>query len=190
MRRRPSLALVRLGLALGMIVAACSSHTNDANADLVDTVDEAVQPGDSPIPDTEDPLPPGVEYAPLDATLDTIVDGFGIPWAIEVLGQDEYLVSERLGALVHVLDGQRSEIEGLPPSQTIFADPLVVGGTNDVSLHPRFDENGLVYLAYVDDLYRMVVARFDFSDRTVRDLEVIFETERVLGRVAHRLAGR
>lgn len=45
-----------------------------------------------------------------------------------------------------------------------------------MALHPDFETNGLVYLAYVGTDYRMAIVRFDFSDRTVRDVEVVFRS--------------
>ena len=137
----------------------------------------AQAPGSGPVPGSgAAALPDGVEHAPLDATLEVVASGFGIPWAVEVLGENDYLVSERFGSLVHVRDGEMIELEGLPAGQILPAPPLYLGGYNDVSLHPRFAENGLVYLAYVGTDYRMAVARFDFSDRTVRDVEVVFQS--------------
>ena len=46
----------------------------------------------------------------------------------------------------------------------------------DVSLHPQFGTNGLVYIAYVNEVGRMTVARFNFGDRFVRDFEVVFRS--------------
>ncbi|GAB5536921.1 MAG: PQQ-dependent sugar dehydrogenase [Rubricoccaceae bacterium] len=152
-----------LGLFLA-IVTACSPVASQT-------------PGSGGIPGTDGtPLPEGVEKAPLGATMEVVASGFGIPWAVEVLGEDEFLVSERFGKLVHVRDGDMTELEGLPEAQIIPAPPLYLGGYNDVSLHPQFATNGLVYLAYVDTNYQMAVGRFDFSDRTVRDFEVVFQS--------------
>lgn len=151
-------------LATATILAAC--HPTSAQG-----------PGSGAIPGSDGAdLPDGVEWAPLDATLEVVASGFGIPWAVEVLGEDEYLVAERFGSLVHVRDGETVELEGLPEGQILPAPPLYLGGYNDVSLHPGFEDNGLVYLAYVGTDYRMAVVRFDFSDRTVRDVEVVFRS--------------
>ncbi|PAP75069.1 PQQ-dependent sugar dehydrogenase [Rubrivirga marina] len=137
----------------------------------------AQAPGSGAIPGTDGaPLPDGVEHAPLEATLQVVASGFRIPWAVEVLGEDELLVSERFGQLVHVRDGEVRTLEGLPTGQILPVPPLYIGGYNDVSLHPQFETNGLVYLAYVGSDYRMAVGRFDFSDRTVRDFEVVFHS--------------
>lgn len=155
---------LRLLLTIATALAACGPSTAQA-------------PGSSGVPGRDGtPLPDGVEHAPLDATLEIVASGFGIPWAVEVIGEDEYLVSERFGSLVHIRDGEMIELEGLPVGQILPAPPLYLGGYNDVSLHPRFETNGWVYLAYVGTDYRMAVGRFDFSDRTVRDFEVVFRS--------------
>ena len=156
----------RLGLLLAVSAIVAVSHSPAAQ-----------DPGSGAVPGGDGaPLPDGVEWAPLDATLDVVTSGFRIPWAVEVLGEDEVLVAERFGELVHVRGGQRTVLEGLPAGQILPAPPLYLGGYNDVSLHPDFATNGLVYLAYVGTDYRMAVARFDFSNRTVRDVEVVFQS--------------
>ena len=155
-------------LCLFLVAATFVSASSPATAQT---------PGSSVVPGGDGTaLPEGVEHAPLDATLDVVASGFGIPWAVEVLGEDEYLVSERFGSLVHIQGGQTRVLEGLPVGQILPAPPLYLGGYNDVSLHPRFETNGWVYLAYVGTDYRMAVGRFDFSDRTVRDFEVVFQS--------------
>lgn len=121
-------------------------------------------------------LATSAEVALLEVKADTIASGFQIPWAVEVLGESEFLVTERLGGMRHIRDGRAVALEGLPESRTVRTGALILGGYNDVSLHPRFRENGLVYLAYVNTGSRMAVARFNFADRTVRDFEVIFES--------------
>jgi glucose/arabinose dehydrogenase len=50
------------------------------------------------------------------------------------------------------------------------------GGLMDVSLHPSFDNNRLVYIAYVNDEYNMSVARSNLAGEAVQNLEVIFES--------------
>jgi len=156
-------------LRLGLLLAATSIVLASGPA--------AQAPGGGAVPGSGGPaLPDGVEHAPLDAALTVVVSGFAIPWAVEVLGEDEYLVADRFGSLIHVQDGQTRALDGLPVGQILPAPPLYLGGYNDVSLHPQFEANGLVYLAYVGTDYRMAVGRFDFSDRTVRDFEVVFQS--------------
>ena len=46
----------------------------------------------------------------------------------------------------------------------------------DVSLHPSFETNRLVYIAYVNEAYRMAVARFEFTNQAMQQFDVIFES--------------
>ena len=118
--------------------------------------------------------PNTVENAPLGVAYEVVASGFAIPWGIEVLGEEEYLFTERLGSLFYYKDGETVALDGLPRALTVEFGGLIYGGFMDVSLHPQFDANGSVYLAYVNTFGRMAVARFTFTDRTVQDFEVVF----------------
>ncbi|WP_412067275.1 PQQ-dependent sugar dehydrogenase [Rubrivirga sp. IMCC43871] len=121
-------------------------------------------------------VPDGVEVTPLDATVEVVADGFTIPWGVEVLGENEFLVTERMGALFHIRDGERVALAGLPQTLTVEVEGLTYGGYMDVSLHPQFAANGLVYLAYVTAAGRMAVGRFVFEARAASEWQVIFRS--------------
>ncbi len=104
-----------------------------------------------------------------------LASGYGIPDAIAVIGEEEFLFAERGGALHHYLGGEVSEVEGIPESAIIDAG-LVYGGLLDVSLHPDFTANRLVYIAYNDAAYGLAVARFELRDDRAHNLEVIYES--------------
>ena len=108
---------------------------------------------------------------------EVVVKGFTIPWAIEVIGEHEYLVSERLGDLYLVQNGKRTALSNIPPTRTVSDDYLTYGGLMDVSLHPRFEQNRLVYIAYVGMDNKMNVARFELQGNDVHNLEVIFRSD-------------
>ena len=120
--------------------------------------------------------PDGIEESILNVNQEVVATGFTIPWAIEVIAEDEYLITDRLGSLFHFRDGESVALEGIPASITFDFGGLILGGLMDVSLHPGFESNGLVYVAFVNEAARMAVARFDFSDRSVEDVEVVFES--------------
>lgn len=122
--------------------------------------------GLSELPVTE--LPEGMEI---------LAEGFTIPWAIEVIGENEFLVSERLGDVLHYQNGTLTPLNNLPRVVTVSDRYLTYGGMMDVSLHPQFSVNHLVYIAYVGTDYQMKVARFELIDDDVRNVEVIFETD-------------
>lgn len=104
--------------------------------------------------------------------LEVLADGFEIPWSIEIINENEYLFTERMGGLFHYKNGIVNEILGLPESQTYFFDRYY-GGTMDVSLHPQFNNNNTVYLAYVDPNYHTNLARFKLINDKVENFEII-----------------
>jgi glucose/arabinose dehydrogenase len=70
-----------------------------------------------------------------------------VPWALEFLPDGRLMISEGVGALklMNVDDGAISEITGLP--EVSYGGQ---GGMGDIVLHPNFQENGLVYISYVE----------------------------------------
>jgi glucose/arabinose dehydrogenase len=75
--------------------------------------------------------------------IETVVEGFNIPWGMAILSDGSMLITEKSGELIHFKNGQKTKIEGLPE---ISAKGQ--GGLLDVVLHPDFKNNKLVYLAY------------------------------------------
>ena len=76
-----------------------------------------------------------------------VTDGCQVPWGIEVISDTEYLFTERHGQLFHYLDDVVTEVSGLPETLYKPADNWGAGGLMDVSLHPQYATNGLVYIA-------------------------------------------
>jgi glucose/arabinose dehydrogenase len=74
-----------------------------------------------------------------------VVEGLEHPWSVAFLPDGRMLVTERAGRLRVVKDGklEPKAVEGLPE-----VTPHGQGGLHDVVLHPDFQKNGLVYLAY------------------------------------------
>ncbi|MEJ2004087.1 MAG: PQQ-dependent sugar dehydrogenase, partial [Cyclobacteriaceae bacterium] len=105
-----------------------------------------------------------------------LAEGFEIPYAIEVLDENDFLVTERMGGLFRYIDGELFEVSGIPQSQTFTTD-RPYGGMMEVSLHPKFDENQLVYLAYVNTSYAMSVVRFRLDGTSAQDMEEIFSSD-------------
>ncbi len=75
----------------------------------------------------------------------TVAEGLGTPWAFVFLPDGRLLVTERIGSMRIVeRDGRVGEpIAGLPP---IHASGE--GGLLDVTLDPKFAENGMIYWSY------------------------------------------
>jgi glucose/arabinose dehydrogenase len=119
---------------------------------------------------------------------------FDQPWALAFLPDGRMLVTEKPGRLFLLgQDGSKAEISGVPD-----VDYGGQGGLGDVALHPDFEQNGLLYLSYVeagDDRTRgaaVAVAKFDASGArpTIADPKVIWRQVPKLkgkGHYGHRL---
>jgi glucose/arabinose dehydrogenase len=106
---------------------------------------------------------------------EVVVSGLSHPWSIAWLPDGSALVTERAGRLRLVRDGmlEPEPVAGLPP---VLASGQ--GGLLDVSLHPDFAENRLVYLTFATgtaDANRTALARGRFEGRALRNTEVIFQ---------------
>lgn len=89
-------------------------------------------------------FPPVVKTNKLAFRLDTVATGLSIPWGLTWLPNGDMLVSERSGELFRFRDGKLAGIiEGVPK---VFARGQ--GGLLDITLHPDYETNGWLYLAY------------------------------------------
>jgi glucose/arabinose dehydrogenase len=76
--------------------------------------------------------------------VETVVEGLQVPWGMAFLPNGDLLISERAGTLHRFSAGKLTPpIEGLPP---IMASGQ--GGLLDLALHPDYDKNGWIYIAY------------------------------------------
>jgi len=122
----------------------------------------------------------GSEYA-----VESLAEGLISPWAIEFLPDGRMLISERPGRLRMYSNGklQTEPIEGVP--QVAYRGQ---GGLLDIAVHPDFENNGWIYLAYTVDGERDMmtrIARFIFTADGLRDQTVIFEGVPGSGKAKH-----
>jgi len=104
-----------------------------------------------------------------------VVEGLEYPWGLAFLPDSRMLITERPGRLRIVgKDGK------LAP-QAVWGLPQIAahgqGGLLDVALHPRFPQNGLVYLSYSargDGGVGTEIARGRLSGDRLENLEVLF----------------
>lgn len=80
-----------------------------------------------------------------------IAAGLASPWGLEFLPNGDMIFTERPGALRVVRDGKLvpEPVEGVPDVRY-----RLHGGLLDVAVHPDFERNGLIYLAYSKTLVR------------------------------------
>lgn len=116
----------------------------------------------------------------LEARINTVADGLDHPWGIAILPDGAMLVTEKTGTLRRIAaDGTKSEpVSGVPE-----VDARDQGGLLDVTLHPRFQDNRLVYLSYAErganGKTSTAVARGKLSAdaRRLQGVEVIFSQQ-------------
>jgi glucose/arabinose dehydrogenase len=106
---------------------------------------------------------------------EVVVAGLAHPWGIAWLPDGSALVTERPGRLRLIRDGKLDPrpVDGLPPVTAVGQ-----GGLLDVSLHPDFAENRLVYLTLATgepDANRTAVARGRLHDHALLETEIIFQ---------------
>ena len=76
--------------------------------------------------------------------IDTVAKGLDVPWGIAFLPDGDILVTERSGQLFRFSGGKlKAIISGVPE---VLA--LGQGGLMDVVLHPKYKENGWIYISY------------------------------------------
>lgn len=105
-----------------------------------------------------------------------LTSGLDHPWSLAFLPDGRMLVTERSGRLRYVAaDGtlDPTPIPGLPEAVTERGQ----GGLHDVVLHPRFQQNGLVYLAYAgrgNGGYGTELARGRLDGHRLTSVQVLF----------------
>jgi aldose sugar dehydrogenase len=112
--------------------------------------------------------------------VDVVASGLENPWAVEILPDGAYIVTERPGRLRIIRDGQLSEpISGLPE---IAARGQ--GGLLDVALSPGFAKDRTIFLtaalAYDGGAGTGVIrARLSEDERALTDVKTIFRMKKV-----------
>lgn len=76
-------------------------------------------------------------------TLEKVLDGNGIIWAIDFLPNGSFLFTERQGDLYLFENGKKQKVDGIP---AIWQRGQ--GGLLEVAVHPDYQENGWIYLGY------------------------------------------
>jgi glucose/arabinose dehydrogenase len=81
--------------------------------------------------------------APLNYTLETVVDGIPIAWGMTFLPDGSFLVTEKSGILYHVTNGKKTTIKNVPEVYNRGQ-----GGLLDIVLHPDYAKTGWIYISY------------------------------------------
>jgi glucose/arabinose dehydrogenase len=107
--------------------------------------------------------------------IEVVTKGLSHPWSIAWLPDGSALVTERPGRLRLIREGKLDPrpVSGLPP---ILAHGQ--GGLLDVSLHPDFVQNRMVYLTFAtgrSDSNRTALARGRLEGHALSNTEIIFQ---------------
>ena len=142
---------------------------------------KAQEPAPTPTPV---PLPDAPQV--LDTTAGRVrvvpIKGFEYPWALTFLPNGDMLVTEQSRNTLRLIRGGELDptpITGLPPA---FGSSRRDTASVDVTLHPGFSENRLVYVAYwkpkpgSERLRTAVVVRARLEGYRLLDVEEIFES--------------
>lgn len=106
--------------------------------------------------------------------VEKIVDGLQHPWGMAFLPDEQILLTERSGNLRLIKNGilDPTPVSGLPK---IIARGQ--GGLLDITLHPDYENNQLIYFSYVAGNRKGMgtkVARAQFDGHRLNNLQVIF----------------
>lgn len=118
-------------------------------------------------------------------TVDTLATGLENPWGMEFLPDGRVLIVERPGRLRVWEDGTLHDepVSGLPE---IWAHGQ--GGLLDVKMHPDYDQNGWIYLAYSapgSGGGNTAIGRARLSGGQLKDFEQIFQGQPFTSGGAH-----
>ena len=120
-----------------------------------------------------------------DIKVSVLVSGLEHPWGIAFLPGGDILVTERPGRLRIIREGQLDPkpIAGLP-----VISARGQGGLLDIALHPKYDENKLVYFSFSGPGNNGVgteVARGKLFNNRLEDVQIIFRMQPKSGSGRH-----
>lgn len=120
-------------------------------------------------------LPQTFETAQQKIRVSVVATGLANPWSLAFLPNGDMLVTERPGRLRIIRGGvlDPQAISGVPAVRA-----AVLGGLHEVALHPRFAENGFVYLTYAkagqENLSTTALARGRLKGSALEEVKEIF----------------
>ena len=120
-------------------------------------------------------LPQTFETAVQRIRVSAVATGLANPWSLAFLPNGDMLVTERAGRLRIIRAGV---LDPLPVSGVPQVRVTALGGLLEVALHPRFSENGLLYLTYAKggegNLSTTALARGRLKGTSLEEVREIF----------------
>ncbi|SMP30965.1 Glucose/arabinose dehydrogenase, beta-propeller fold [Algoriphagus winogradskyi] len=149
------IALVASGIALA---TSCSPKEQEA---VVEPIDETY----------------AVQTEQLLINVDTLYTGFENPWGMTWLSDGRMLVTEKKGEILIFKDDKFTgeKVQGLPEFWTKGQSGLL-----DVTAHPKFDENGWIYISYgklmPDSTSATTITRFKLEGNNAVNQEELIQS--------------
>ena len=106
-----------------------------------------------------------------------IIDSLEIPWGMSFISKDELLVTEKSGTIYRVNNGVKKIVTGIPE---IYLRGQ--GGLLDISIHPNFNENNLIYFTASSSLGEenggnTALYRARLKNHALEDLKLLYKGE-------------
>ena len=107
----------------------------------------------------------------------TIIQGYGVVWGMDVLGVDEIIFTERSGKIYLFKSGIINELNSFPNEKI---NAVGQHGLLDVLKHPNYKENGFIYAVFSEKVEgfgtsKLNLVRFKLEGNNVINLESIFK---------------
>ncbi|MBK8809970.1 MAG: PQQ-dependent sugar dehydrogenase [Acidobacteria bacterium] len=111
---------------------------------------------------------------PVKFRLETVATGLEVPWGLAFLPDGRILVTERPGRVRLIENGK---LKPEPIFKVPDVEPSGESGLMDIALHPKFNENNFIYLAYAyrGDGKAVKVVRYRFDGATLVEPKIILE---------------
>lgn len=176
------MVVYKSGLALMGAALLMASVAAPALAEAPASPPPAIVPGPTPVTQALSLT------AATSVTPQTMVADLEAPWGMAFLPNGDLLVTELLGKLRYIKAGQSWSLE----AQEITGVPTVTaggqGGLMDVTLHPNFARNKLIYLSFSvgdETANRTRIVRAKLEGRALTDVQTIFEVTPAKPRFQH-----
>lgn len=111
----------------------------------------------------------------LEHSHEIVVPNIDIPWGFVFISEDEMLITEKQGKLLHSKNGNITEISELPEIKVQGQ-----GGLMDIELHPNYKENGWIYISYASAEGKgkganTAIMRFKIENNTAVEKKVLYK---------------
>ncbi|WP_276166242.1 PQQ-dependent sugar dehydrogenase [Zobellia alginiliquefaciens] len=108
-------------------------------------------------------------------TAQLLIDELQTPWGFVFLNENELLITEKSGELIHYKNGEKTNVKNVPE---VYQRGQ--GGLLDIELHPDYKTTGWIYISYASEEGEekgghTALMRCKLSDNTLTNKEVIYK---------------